>query len=82
MEDPNGSHLPWKTLNRLRIETGRKVDNMKKWRIKEDGKCQCGEEQDEDHLFTCLLIPIKCSKKDCMSTTKIAAYWKGKDYED
>jgi len=53
--------------------------------MKEVEKCECGEEQDADHLFACPLLPIKCRKEDFMTTTdisdkaiQIAAYWKGK----
>jgi hypothetical protein len=67
---PTGSHLPWslwETLNRLRTETGRTASNMKTWGLKEDGKCECGGEQDADHLFPCLLLPIKCRKEDFLT---------------
>jgi len=37
---------------------------MKKWGLKEDGKCECGREQDADHLFACPLLLIKRRKKD------------------
>lgn len=39
----------WKALNRLRTEAGRTTSNMKKWGVKENGKCECGGEQDADH---------------------------------
>jgi len=55
--------------------------NLKERGMKEDEKCECGEEQDVDQLFTCPLLPIKCKKEDFMSTTdmsdkaiRIAAY--------
>jgi len=51
---PPGSNLPWltwKTVNRLRTETARTASNLKKWKIKVDGKYDCGQEQDADHLF-------------------------------
>lgn len=70
---PSGSHLPWltwKTLNRLRTKTGKLTEIfMKKWGIKEGGKCKCGEDQDADYLFTCLLLLIRCRKEDFMRTT-------------
>jgi len=50
---PLGSNLPWltwKSINKLRTETTRIASNMKKRKIKEDGKCDCGQEQDADHL--------------------------------
>lgn len=49
---PTGNNLPWstwKTLNRLRTENARTESNMAKWKIKKDGKCECGQEQDADH---------------------------------
>jgi hypothetical protein len=67
---PTGSHLPWslwKTLNRLRTETGRTASNMKKWGLKEDGKFKCCGEQDADHLFACPLLPIKRRKEDFLT---------------
>ncbi|VVC42658.1 Hypothetical protein CINCED_3A021662 [Cinara cedri] len=84
---PPGSHLPWsiwKTLNRLRTETGRTASNMKKWGIKEDGKCECGREQDVDHLFACPRLPIECGKEEFLTheisdkAIQIVAYWEGK----
>jgi len=84
---PTGSHLPWsvwKTLNRLRTETGRTASNMKKWGLKDDGKCECGGEQDADHLFVCPQLPNKCRKEDFLThkisdkAIQIAAYWGAK----
>lgn len=84
---PTGSHLPWsvwKTLNRLRTETGRTASNMEKWGLKDDGKCECGGEQDADHLFVCPQLPNKCRKEDFLAHTisdkalQIAAYWEAK----
>lgn len=43
---------------------------MKKRRIKEGRKCECGGEQDADNRIACLLIPIKCRKEDCMTVEK------------
>ncbi|CAI6377597.1 unnamed protein product [Macrosiphum euphorbiae] len=84
---PTGSHLPWsvwKTLNRLRTETRRTASNMKKWGLKDDGKCECGGEQDADHLFVCPQLPNKCRKEDFLThkisdkAIQIAAYWGAK----
>jgi len=58
---------------------------MKKWKIEEDGKYDCGQEQDTDHLFKCPLLPTKCWKDDVMTTTDISdkttqidVYWQMK----
>lgn len=54
---------------------------MKKWGIKEAGKCECGREQDADHQFACPLLMIKDRKEDFMTTDisnkviQVAAYW-------
>jgi len=78
---PTGSHLPWsvwKTLNRLRTETGRTASNMKKWGLKDDG------EQDADHLFVYPQLLNKCRKEDFLThkisnkAIQIAAYCEAK----
>jgi len=84
---PPGSHLSrsiWKTLNRLRTETGRTASNMEKWGIKEEEKCEWGGEQDADHLFACPLLPTKCRMENFLThkisdkAIQIAVYWEGK----
>lgn len=53
---------------------------MKKWGIKKNGKYECGEEQDADHLFACPLLSIKCRKEGFLThgisdkATQISAY--------
>jgi len=71
--------------NRLRTETGRTADNLKKWGIKENEKCECGEEQDADHLFARSLLSVECEKEDFMTTAdisdkaiQIATHWEEK----
>jgi hypothetical protein len=75
---PTGSHLPWsvwKTLNRLRTETGRTASNMEKWEM----RMRWG-----DHLFICPLLPIKCRKEDFLTheisdnAIQVVAYWEAK----
>lgn len=46
---PPCSNLPWSTwkkLNRLRTKTARTAINMKKWILKEDVECDCGQEEE------------------------------------
>jgi len=49
--------------------------------LKDDGKCECGGEQDADHLFVCPQLPNKCRKEDFLThkisdkAIQIAAYW-------
>jgi hypothetical protein len=40
---------------------------MEKWGLKDDGKCECGGEQDADHLFVCPQLPNKCRKEDFLT---------------
>jgi len=46
----------------------------KKWGIKEEGKCECGWEQDAtiSWLFACPLLTIKCRKEDFITTEKMS----------
>lgn len=39
---------------------------------KKDGKCECGEEQDADHLFVSPLLPIWCKKENFFTKTDIS----------
>lgn len=54
---------------------------MKIWGTQEYGKCECDEKQNLEYLFACSLQPIKCKKKNFITTDisdktiKIAAYW-------
>lgn len=62
----------WKTLNRLRTETGRTAGNLKKWGMKKDEKREYGEKRDADHLFACPLLPVKCRKEDFVTIADIS----------
>lgn len=58
---------------------------MKIWGMEEDGKCECGEERDADHLFTWSLLPAKRRKEEFIMINditdkiiRITVYWEGK----
>jgi hypothetical protein len=52
--------------------------------LKEDGKCECGGEQDADHLFACPYYRLSVERKIFLTheisykTKQIATYWEGK----
>jgi len=73
---PLAEHLPcggnqtwtirWKTLNRLRTGVAKIKANMMKWGYQKelDILCECGEDQSDDHLLQCTLVPPGCTTDD------------------
>ena len=57
----SGTDEPWSTwrsLNRLRVQTGRCRAMMKMWKLSHTDVCECGERQTMSHLMTCGDAPI------------------------
>ncbi|KAF0733297.1 pleckstriny domain-containing family F member 1 [Aphis craccivora] len=57
----------------MRAGVARTKSNMVKWRLKnEDGKCDCGERQTDEHLLICTKNPIICTKDDLIQANQNA----------
>lgn len=81
---PAGYELDWPTwrsLNRLRVGVGRAKNNLKKWGMLQDisTKCECGMEQNMEHLLNCQSCPFSCTKEDLLyanpNAIGVARFW-------
>ncbi len=69
----------WKTLNRLRVGHGRCLQTLHAWGLSPTSKCECGSEQNMQHLMQCRLAP-QCSDRDLAEPSyhaiSCATHWK------
>lgn len=80
-----GAELPfvtWKCLNRLRTGVGRCAYNMRKWKLSDCDKCDCGSIQDMSHLLNCPELATTCNHDDLLaaniSAVQVAQHWEKK----
>lgn len=62
-----GKNLPWslwRTINRIKVACSRTKKIMRKWGLATDDRCECGEVQDDKHIFECTNFNRTCTAKD------------------
>ena len=76
---PQGNQLKyslWKTLNRIRSGATHSKSNLHRWHLADDDLCECGEVQDDRHLFRCQLYgDFDADKLDRTIDEKFLEYW-------
>ena len=76
---PPGTHLPrrlWVALNRARSKVAKTGDNMVRWGLADNARCDCGETvQTLDHLLRYCPAGPRCTDEDLRAANASAHRW-------